>query len=59
MMQLKDMKTRLNQSMPDSDEELQSAEKFNKVQIKTHKISPSGEAGAVTVLYMLFRTHSV
>lgn len=30
MMQLKDMKTRLNQSMPDSDEELQSAEKFNK-----------------------------
>ena len=37
MMQLKDMKTRLNQSMPDSDEELQSAEKFNKVQIKTHR----------------------
>lgn len=31
MLELKDMKTRLNQSMPDSDDELQSAEKFNKV----------------------------
>lgn len=59
MMQLKDMKTRLNQSMPDSDEELQSAEKFNKVQIKTRKTSLSGAAGAVTFLYILFRTHSV
>lgn len=31
MLQLKDMKTRLNQSMPESDDELQSAKKFNKV----------------------------
>ncbi|XP_028994248.1 nesprin-2-like isoform X3 [Betta splendens] len=30
VMQLKDVKTRLNQSMPDCDDELQSAEKFNK-----------------------------
>lgn len=31
MLQLKDMKTRLNQSLPESDDELQSAKKFNKV----------------------------
>lgn len=31
MLQLKDMKTKLNQSMPESDDELQSAKKFNKV----------------------------
>lgn len=31
MLQLKDMKTRLNESMPESDDELQSATKFNKV----------------------------
>lgn len=31
MLQLKDMKTRLNQSMPESDDELQIAKKFNKV----------------------------
>nr|XP_029131758.1 nesprin-2 [Labrus bergylta] len=30
MLQLKDMKTRLNQSMPECDDELQSAEKFYK-----------------------------
>lgn len=32
MLQLKDMKTRLNQSMPEFDDELQRAEKFTKVQ---------------------------
>ncbi|KAI3367261.1 hypothetical protein L3Q82_008148 [Scortum barcoo] len=30
MLQLKDVKTRLNRSMPDCDDDLQSAEKFNK-----------------------------
>nr|XP_043904166.1 nesprin-2-like [Solea senegalensis] len=30
MLQLKDIKIRLNQSLPESDDELQSAEKFNK-----------------------------
>lgn len=34
MLQLKDMKTRLNQSMPECDDELQSAEKFNKVHLQ-------------------------
>lgn len=36
MLQLKDMKTRLNQSMPESDDEVQSAEKLNKVTICKH-----------------------
>lgn len=31
MLELKEMKTRLNQSMPDCDKELQTAEQFNKV----------------------------
>lgn len=31
MLQLKDVKTRLNQSMPESDDELENAQKFNKV----------------------------
>lgn len=34
-LQLKDVKTRLNQSMPESDDELQSAEKMNKVRLQT------------------------
>lgn len=36
MLQLKDMKTRLNQSMPESDDELEGAEKFNKVHELKH-----------------------
>lgn len=36
MLQLKDMKTRLNQSMPESDDELEGAEKFNKVRELKH-----------------------
>lgn len=34
MLQLKDVKTRLNQSMPESDDELENDEKFNKVHTK-------------------------
>lgn len=33
VLQLKDMKTRLNQSMPESDDELQSGERVSKVEI--------------------------
>lgn len=35
VVQLKDLKTRLNLWMPDSEEELQNAEKFNKVHLQT------------------------
>ncbi len=36
MKQLKDMKTRLNESLPESDDELPSAERDGKVQLETH-----------------------
>lgn len=36
MLQLKDVKTRLNQSMPEFDDELQSTEKYYKVHTAGH-----------------------
>lgn len=43
MLQLKDMKTRLNQSMPECDDDLEDAEIFYKVnpQIASHQQAPS------------------
>lgn len=41
-MQLKDLKTRVNQSMPDSDDELQAADKVNKVTNEPAESAPCG-----------------
>lgn len=48
MARLKDLKTRLNQSMPESDDELQSAEKSNQVHFYPVNKSQVNLSGWVT-----------